>query len=117
MGDRPSHIRKAQHNMSLLNKHLPKKGFNDWKITAIFYACVHYVDSALAKLKIHPISHTGFDGRNTYVAANLRPISGKYQTLYNRSRYARYVPDSEKKITQQDVDKLINKYLPLFQKL
>lgn len=107
MGDRPAHIRKAQHNESFLNRELlPKKGFNDWKIVAIFYTAVHYVDAGLARMKIHPLGHTGSDGRNTYVSVHFRGISGKYQTLYNRSRYARYTPDSENQIRADEVQRL-----------
>lgn len=117
MGDRPSHIRKAQHNESLLNRHLPTTGFNDWMITAIFYACLHYVDAGLARMRIHPDHHGGSDGRNRYVSVHFRGIVGRYQTIYNRSRYARYTPDSENHITQTDVQDLITNYLPLFRGL
>jgi hypothetical protein len=117
MGDRPSHIRKAQHNLSLLNNNLPTTGFNDWRVVILFYACLHYVDSRLARLNIHPDVHGGAHGRNRYVSVHLRSVSTKYQTLYNKSRVARYNPDSENHISQQDIDRLINSYLPDFQHL
>ena len=117
MGDRPSHIRKAQHNLSLVNKCNTINGFNDWKITILFYACLHFVDARLAKMRIHPSSHDGRDGRNTYVSAQLRPVSGKYQTLYNRSRFARYDPDSEKHISDNEIDTIVKNYIPLFRQL
>jgi hypothetical protein len=79
MGDRPAHIRKAQHNESFLNRELlPQSGYNDWKITAIFYAAVHYIDAGLARMNIHPTDHAGMDVRNVYVSNHFRHISAKF---------------------------------------
>jgi uncharacterized protein (UPF0332 family) len=112
VGSRPEHIRKAQHNdVFLKNELLAMNDYNDWKVVVIFYSAVHYVDAALAVLNIHPIRHEGNDGRNAYVSVHFRKISRKYQTLYNRSRFARYTPDSENQINSNDVDELMNKYL------
>ena len=117
MGDRQGHIRKAQHNESFVRKQiLQLRGCNDWKVTAIFYAAVHYIDAGLARMNIHPIRHEGKEGRNTYASVHFRKIASKYQTLYNRSRYARYTPDSENNIQQSDVEPLLG-YLQHFQNL
>jgi uncharacterized protein (UPF0332 family) len=112
VGTRPEHIRKAQHNDVFLRKQLlAMADYNDWKVIAIFYSAVHYVDAALAVLNIHPIRHEGSDGRNTFVSVHFRKISSKYQTLYNRSRFARYTPDSENQIGSTEIQDLINDYL------
>jgi uncharacterized protein (UPF0332 family) len=112
MGTRPEHIRKAQHNDAFLKNELLKLAdYNDWKVIAIFYSAVHYVDAALAVLNIHPINHQGSEGRNTYVSVHFRRISGKYQTLYNKSRFARYTPDSENQIDQNEIQQLLDDYL------
>jgi hypothetical protein len=112
VGTRPEHIRKAQHNDAFLkNELIDLTDYNDWKVVTIFYSAVHYIDAALAVLNIHPITHEGSGGRNAYVAVHFRRISGKYQTLYNKSRFARYTPDSENQIGSSEIQQLLDDYL------
>jgi len=119
MGDTQAHKRKARHNeafLSLIQKNDagPEFTYPDWMLTAAFYTALHYVDAQLAKLTppIHPLNH---GNRNTYVSTYLpREIARDYLFLKSKSQYARYFPDSERKISVDMVNKCINLALTRF---
>jgi len=66
---------------------------------------VQYVDSKLAKLGYHPGNHYQ---RNTLVATQLSTLSVEYQFLKNKSEFARYFPDSEKRISPPMVQRCLS---------
>jgi len=90
------HREKAEHNEFLVST--LNNPFWDWRITATFYAALHYVESYFAAKSIkHPItrphqkpSHTT---RLPLVGTHLRAIYKDYEDLYNDSRDARYEAD------------------------
>lgn len=85
------HWRRADHNLAAY-AYLAQgwQSFNDWQITTLFYAALHYVNAYFASQGSSvPQSHRD---RNFLVAknSNLRPVAGDYDDLYYWSRQARY---------------------------
>lgn len=73
---------------------------NDWAVTALFYAALHYVDMYFVA---HgpPYSFPAHSKRNQAIQNQLTPIWMDYRVLLDESRYARYDGAS---YTDQDVD-------------
>lgn len=89
MPDKAQHINQAQHNEAFYQT-IDRTVYNDWAVTATFYAALHYVDAFLAQTAgIHPGAHDVRDPRVQRVA-QLRPLWNYYHRLKNRSRNARY---------------------------
>lgn len=122
MSDVAAHIRKATHNERFLklvqtsdSSHPPI--FRDWMVSVAFYIALQYVDSKLAVLGVtpeerHPANHAQ---RNYAVAVRLpRPVSRDYFYLKAKSEYARYFPDSEKRISLKTVQNCIRLSLNSF---
>lgn len=117
MPNRSSHLSKARHNEKLLISKMASSeysNYKDWVATVAFYTALHYVDANLARYDIHPTSHRGRMGRNAAVSHHLRKVASKYLTLYARSRYARYVPYSERNLKSRDITKLVDWILKHF---
>lgn len=114
-----AHKRKAHHNemfFQLLQRSdsISSPRFPDWMVTVAFYIALHYVDSKLAGLvpPVHPRNHPE---RNSYVGICLtRDVGRDYIFLKNKSEYARYFPDSERRISPQMVQRCINLALTRF---
>lgn len=111
MPTRPNHLSKAKNNEKMLVNEMSSSSYVsylDWVVTVAFYTALHYVDACLARYAIHPTSHKGRNGRNSEVSRNLRSVSAKYLILYGRSRYARYVPLSERNFKPSEVIRLVS---------
>lgn len=120
MPDRTSHLEKARNNENLLTSEMSSSkyaNYYDWVVTVTFYTALHYVDANLARYGIHPRCHEGKNGRNAFVSRRLRTVSSKYLTLYTRSRYARYIPYSERHINASEVKELLGWVLTYFKTL
>lgn len=91
MGNMRFHIDKAERNEQFfLHHNLRTSPFNEWGVTVLFYAAVHYVDAVLAQESgLHPTKHPD---RNTGVAKSptIGLIYSAYKDLYDRSKDARY---------------------------
>jgi hypothetical protein len=118
LGDEMAHKRKAAHNEAFLamvqrNDAGPNFTFPDWLITVAFYVAVHHVDAKLANLypSLHPSNH---GERNTFVSDKLPQIANDYLFLRSKSEYARYFPDSEKRISSYMVNQCVNLALTKF---
>lgn len=119
MGDPTAHRRKAHHNENFLaivqrNDSGPSFVYPDWMITVAFYVGVQYVDARLAGLTtpLHPQNHWE---RNNYVANNLPHLMARdYFFLKGKSEFARYTPDSERRISDTMVNRCVNLGLTRF---
>lgn len=108
---RPDHLSKARNNEKLLINEMSSSSYVsylDWVVTVTFYTALHYVDACLARYAIHPTTHRGRNGRNSEVSRRLRTVSVKYLILYNKSRYARYFPNSERTLKPSEVVRLVS---------
>ena len=111
MPSRDEHIRKAEHNKSFADSfNWDSTPFLDWVVTGFFYSALHYVDAYLATVNggIHPHSHTGYGGRDSYVGKHLNQIYVDYRDLKQGSIDARY------NMRNFTVDEVRNDILPLF---
>lgn len=114
-----AHRRKALHNEKFLgviqrNDVGPSFLYPDWMVTVAFYIGLHYVDARLARMvpSLHPRDHAE---RNNYVANNLpHDIASDYFFLEGKSKFARYFPDSKKKISANMANKCVNLALTRF---
>jgi hypothetical protein len=119
MGNDIAHKRKARHNENFLsmvqrNDAGPNFVYSDWLVTVAFYIALQYVDAKLANLTppLHPLVHST---RNNYVATNLpRQIADDYFFLKGKSEFARYFPDSERRISANMVNTCVNIALTKF---
>ncbi|MEM2970899.1 MAG: hypothetical protein QW270_00540 [Candidatus Bathyarchaeia archaeon] len=119
MGDTTAHLRKAEHNKNFLNMIQkndagPSFIYPDWMITVSFYIALHYVDAKLASLSpsLHPRNHPE---RHTFVSIYLPPdVAEDYLFLESKSKLARYIPDSERRISSNIVKKCVNLALNRF---
>jgi len=110
MGDKSGHLRKISHNnnffkLVLKNDPLTNPIYPDWMVTIIFYTALHHVDAKLSELDIHPDTHPD---RNSFVAYHLKQVCKDYLFLKSRSEYARYITDSEKKMSALYVQECVN---------
>jgi len=119
VGDLLAHKRKARHNENFLsmvqrNDAGPRFIYPDWMVTVAFYIAVQCVDGKLASLTppLHPQTHWD---RNNYVANNLtRQMARDYFFLKQKSEFARYIPDSERRISAGMVNNCVNLALTKF---
>jgi len=119
VGNLLAHKRKALHNENFLtmvqrNDPGPSFTYPDWMVTVAFYIGVQYVDGKLASLTppLHPQNHAE---RNNYVANNLpRLMARDYFFLKQKSEFARYIPDSETRISDNMVNRCVNLALTRF---
>lgn len=89
MPSKEKHIKQYKKNKELSNTELLSKDENrDWKITLLFYAGVHLIDSYYAD-SYHPQTHTT---RKNYLhrVSTYRDILDDYENLEMLSRKARY---------------------------
>ena len=92
----------------------PNFTYPDWIVTVAFYIGLQYVDAKLAGLRppLHPRKHSQ---RNTFVATKLPPRKADvYFFLKGKSEYARYFPDSERRISDGMVNRCVNLALTEF---
>ena len=90
MPSKTDHQRQAESNEAFYADVRGDLGsYQDWQVTSLFYAALHYVDAYLATKDVHPKLHKD---RDWYVSseAQLRHISIDYLTLKDRSMEARY---------------------------
>ncbi|XZI01426.1 hypothetical protein ACSW9P_15535 [Clostridium perfringens] len=89
MPSKSNHVEQYKKNKELSNTELFNKPENrDWKITLLFYAGMHLVDSHYAVL-YHPKTHKKRkEILNTF--SNYRDIIDDYENLEMLSRKARY---------------------------
>lgn len=83
------HIAQAEKNERLYER-LVGTEFNDWAITALFYAALHYVDAYfVSQTGVRPPNH---NLRNRLVDRTLNQarVSPAYRELYRLSRKVRY---------------------------
>ena len=83
------HIAQAEKNERLYER-LVGTEFNDWAITALFYAALHYVDAYfVSQTGVRPPNH---NLRNRLVdrTLNRARVSPAYRELYRLSRKVRY---------------------------
>ena len=83
------HIAQAEKNERLYES-LVGTEFNDWAITALFYAALHYVDAYfVSQTGVRPPNH---NLRNRLVDRTLHRarVSPAYRELYRLSRKVRY---------------------------
>src|SRR5205823_5242438 len=82
------HEDQRDHNKRLLAEPvLAGTAYLDWQVTVTFYAAVHHVEAALALRGVYPMSHKE---RRDAVRRNWRTVFKTYDTLYQRSCWARY---------------------------
>lgn len=89
MSQPTEHIAQAEKNERLCGILLGTE-FNDWAVTALFYAALHYVDAYItSSTGANPSNHTA---RNYFVdsALSLTEIRQAYSDLYRLSRDVRY---------------------------
>ena len=89
MSQPTKHIAQAEKNERLYEVLLGTE-FNDWAVTALFYAALHYVDAYIASSTgVSPSNHSA---RNYLVDSvpSLTDISRAYSDLYRLSRDVRY---------------------------
>ena len=79
-----AHVAQAEHNEAIADE-LQRLGADDWQITTLFYAALHYADAVLAPY--HPGGHRD---RGRRVAAALPEVTAEYIQLRDRSEEARY---------------------------
>lgn len=100
------HIEKYNHNKSFLNEISSINGFEDWQVTIIFYAAIHYLESLISVCyddmlsgeKLIPgfkgHSYTHEDRRELLNMTNEFKGGSQYAVAYNslqsNSRKARY---------------------------
>lgn len=94
--DTKFHIGKAERNEQFFqSSNLRTSPFNEWGVTVLFYAAMHYVDAVLGQetglpaQQRQPINH---HDRNNGVAQSptLSLVYSQYKNLYDRSKDARY---------------------------
>ncbi len=94
--DTKFHIGKAERNEQFFqSNNLRTSPFNEWGVTVLFYAAMHYVDAILAQESRLPPKWRqphNHPNRNTGVAKSttLGLIYNNYKNLYDRSIDARY---------------------------
>lgn len=89
MPSKEEHLEQYTINKSLaMSDFMNGKDFKNWKVTVIFYAALHKIDSHYADV-CHPGTHTI---RKKFLSSirNYRDIISEYQYLEELSRNARY---------------------------
>ena len=83
------HLNQAEHNERFFGS-FDRPVYNDWAMTVLFYAALHYVDAFLAHVGF--ADPGGHGTRDSYISsvAQLRVIHLEYFRLKNRSTNARY---------------------------
>jgi hypothetical protein len=104
------HIQKAEHNAKHLKYVMMNvQAFPDWAVTVAFYVAVHYVEAFLTKVG-HP-QDQHHPERNKIIATAPEPeltgIARRYLALYNRSRFSRYWPTSQRFIRPDEASKFV----------
>ena len=86
-----SHVAQADHNRQfVVDLRGQQTQYKDWIVTVAFYVAVHRIEAYLARtLDIHSTEHAKRDNAMTKIA-ELRPIYGHYQEMYNKSMESRY---------------------------
>ena len=88
------HLRKAQHNEDFI-KYLEssdssKTKFIDWRVTALFYISIHYIEAFLATHKLHSQTHDNRDEYMEKVGLVDEEFLYSYNRLRDNARLARY---------------------------
>ncbi|MBI6040211.1 hypothetical protein [Clostridium perfringens] len=90
MADKESHLRQYRKNKNLANSDLlASKIYRDWKVTVIFYATMHLMDSTYSD--IYP-KHNTHEKRKNFIGRTLpyKNVIDEYTELENLSRRSRY---------------------------
>jgi hypothetical protein len=95
------HIKQWRRNRNFAKK--IDATYRDWQVTVIFYAALHAVDAALAKLNVKVADH---EKRNDTVKSNgsFVEIRDAYMDLYRISRITRYDPEPDNWIPERYLD-------------
>lgn len=97
----------AQEKLLCENKH------NDWKVTILYYAVIHVIESSYAQNNIHFTSHFS---RNKFLNSSRRhaDIIDMYDNLEMLSRRARYDCDTIKPRNVRDAEAALKEAETLF---
>ncbi len=97
MADAGKHIAQWKHNRKFAST--IGREFRDWQINAIFYAALHLIDAAMAKLGQRVADHAS---RNEQVRTNgaFTAVRVQYLRLYRLSRITRYDADPDQWLPQ-----------------
>jgi len=87
--NRDEHLAKAEYNEKLGMFLAEKTAYQDWAITMLFYASLHYVDAFLALSIEHPKKHGERLGM-IWNSGSLRTIYREYKSLKDASENHRY---------------------------
>lgn len=90
MPTKEQHLKQYSKNKTLANSNpLTNDENNDWRITMIFYASMHLLESSYALKQVHTSTH---EARKKFMSSNLEynPILLDYDNLEMLSRKARY---------------------------
>lgn len=90
MAEKKKHIKQYEKNKALAStKEFLKEENNDWRVTALFYATMHLLDSCYSE--IFP-KHNTHEKRKAFISRTLpyKDIIDEYTELENMSRVARY---------------------------
>lgn len=90
MPSKNKHISQYKKNKDLAQEELLcKDKHNDWKVTILYYAVIHILESSYAERNIHFTSHIS---RNNFLSSNraYNDIIDMYDNLEMLSRRARY---------------------------
>ena len=98
MPNKEAHLQQAIHNEEAANILLREVVFNDWAITALFYAAVHYVEAKVFEKKFEGYEHspkiptdsTPHNKRIILIQKHLPEIYGDYNALFEQCRIVRY---------------------------
>lgn len=94
MGDRQSHLEKAEHNLKYIETfELNKTIYLDWAVTAIFYTALHYIDAYLAFEGFTRINN--HEERFNLVKKHLQFLYDDYDLLFHNGIKARYYTNFE----------------------
>lgn len=90
MAIKKTHIEQGKHNEQLFD-YLENTPYSDWRVTATFYAALHYVDAYFHSLNppIHCRIHPDRDNRVATLPGT-QPIYSEYRNLKDLSEAARY---------------------------
>lgn len=96
-----THKYKYEHNKALIDD-LDAK-YNDWRITVIFYAALHLVETYLETTSLKAGKRNHFERKKLMnQVAFLKEIYGEYDFLYTQSIRSRY---GFKEFSNNEVDK------------
>ena len=91
MPDSPTHLRKVQHNRTLIAALDPATTpYLDWVVTVVFYAALHRIEAWFAGKGLHLEAHTERDDWLSKTKELRRIVWPRYKELEFQRRQARY---------------------------